>query len=183
MLVVNLYGGPGCGKSTTAAGVFYKLKLWGYNAELVSEYAKDLVYEGRLDVMCEEQDYIFAEQHKRIYRHMGDVDVLITDSPLLLSLIYIPEHWMHSKDHGYVEAFNNLVIATDLQYDCISVFLERPDSYASDGRAQTLAESIDKDNEIKVMLDSNNIAYHTLKTDANVANEIVDIIRKEFYEA
>ena len=33
-LVVNLFGGPGSGKSTGAAYVFARLKMLGYNAEL-----------------------------------------------------------------------------------------------------------------------------------------------------
>lgn len=41
-IYVNLYGGPGSGKSTTAAGVVSQLKLLSINAELVTEYAKDL---------------------------------------------------------------------------------------------------------------------------------------------
>lgn len=40
-LVVNLFGGPGSGKSTGAAYVFARLKMLGYNAELVTEFAKD----------------------------------------------------------------------------------------------------------------------------------------------
>lgn len=44
-LVVNLFGGPGCGKSTTMARLFADLKTRGLNVEMVSEFAKDLVYE------------------------------------------------------------------------------------------------------------------------------------------
>ena len=44
-LVVNLIGGPGCGKSTTTAGLFYELKKKGYNCEMSLEFAKDKVYE------------------------------------------------------------------------------------------------------------------------------------------
>ena len=41
--VLNLYGGPGVGKSTGAAYIFSMLKLAGINCELVREYAKELV--------------------------------------------------------------------------------------------------------------------------------------------
>lgn len=181
MLVINLYGGPGSGKSTTAAGVFYKLKLWGINAELVSEYAKDLVYEGRLAAMCEEQDYILAEQHKRIFRNIGKVDVVVTDSPLMLSTIYIPTHWELSKKAGYIDAFKSLVKSTNDQYNNLNFFLDRPNKYDSDGRAQTHEEAIQKDNEILEMLEHYEMEYQTFKTDAIVCNEIVDVIRKEFY--
>ena len=44
-LVVNLFGVPGAGKSTGAAYIFSKLKLVGINAELITEFAKDKVWE------------------------------------------------------------------------------------------------------------------------------------------
>ena len=53
-LVINLFGGPGCGKSTTMARIFADLKIQGYNAEMVSEFAKDLVYEQRQETMKDE---------------------------------------------------------------------------------------------------------------------------------
>lgn len=42
-LIIDLIGGPGSGKSTTAAGLFYKLKKLGYNCEMSLEFAKDKV--------------------------------------------------------------------------------------------------------------------------------------------
>ena len=44
-MVINLLGGPGCGKSTVAAGIFHQLKSLGYSTELVTEYVKDIVYD------------------------------------------------------------------------------------------------------------------------------------------
>ena len=43
--VINLFGGPGAGKSTTAAGLFYEMKVRDIKCELVTEYAKDMTYE------------------------------------------------------------------------------------------------------------------------------------------
>ena len=40
MIVVNLFGGPGCGKSTTAAWLFNQLKERGINCEYVTEFPK-----------------------------------------------------------------------------------------------------------------------------------------------
>lgn len=45
--VINLYGGPGTGKSSTAGMLFAHLKLRGVNCEYVQEYAKDAAWEGR----------------------------------------------------------------------------------------------------------------------------------------
>lgn len=51
MLLVNLTGGPGSGKSTTAAFIFAKLKMLGYNAELVGEEARELIYDGSIPML------------------------------------------------------------------------------------------------------------------------------------
>ena len=43
--IVNLYGGPGTGKSTTAAALFAEMKIRGVNCEYIQEYAKDKAWE------------------------------------------------------------------------------------------------------------------------------------------
>ena len=60
MLVVNLFGAPGAGKSTGAAYIFSKLKMAGINAELVTEFAKDKVWEESKAVF-QNQAYIFGK--------------------------------------------------------------------------------------------------------------------------
>jgi hypothetical protein len=41
--VINLYGGPGVGKSTTAVGLFYLMRRASIKCEYTSEYVKDVV--------------------------------------------------------------------------------------------------------------------------------------------
>ena len=67
MKVINLFGGPGVGKSTTASGLFYEMKKARLEVELVTEYAKDAVWEGRTSLL-DDQIYIFAKQQRRISR-------------------------------------------------------------------------------------------------------------------
>jgi len=43
-LIVNLWAGPGTGKSTTASVVFHMLKVAGIKCEYVTEFAKELAY-------------------------------------------------------------------------------------------------------------------------------------------
>lgn len=50
-IVVNLFGAPGAGKSTGAAYIFALLKMAGVEAELVTEFAKDKVWEGNTAVL------------------------------------------------------------------------------------------------------------------------------------
>ena len=44
-IVINLFGAPGAGKSTGAAYIFALLKMAGIEAELVTEFAKDITRE------------------------------------------------------------------------------------------------------------------------------------------
>lgn len=84
---INLFGAPGAGKSTLAAIVFAKLKMMGINCELVTEFAKDKVWEKNNEALSN-QIYIFAKQYYRMSRCAGQVDVIVTDSPLFLSPFY-----------------------------------------------------------------------------------------------
>ena len=90
-LVVNLYGGPGAGKTTAAWELAAELKRQGVVTEYVPEYAKELVWDGRLDLLdgsAEHQRAILREQQRRIERLVGKVEVIVTDSPVLLSVFY-----------------------------------------------------------------------------------------------
>ena len=59
-ITVSLFGPPGAGKSTLAAYVFAKLKMMGVNCELVTEFAKDKVWEKNNEALSN-QIYIFAK--------------------------------------------------------------------------------------------------------------------------
>ena len=120
MNVINLYGGPGCGKSTTAAALFVYMKLKGYNVELVTEYAKDLVWDNRLEDMLDQQEYIFAKQNHRLHRLREKVNYAITDSPLLLSIVY-PDALTWPAYYEFCE----FVRATDRTYDSANIYLKR----------------------------------------------------------
>jgi len=52
MKVINLFGGPGCGKSTAAAGLFHLMKSNHMSVELVNEFAKEIVWENNLVTLC-----------------------------------------------------------------------------------------------------------------------------------
>lgn len=151
MILVNLFGAPGAGKSTGAAYVFSQLKMYGVNAELVTEFAKDKVWEENKAVF-ENQAYIFGKQYFKISRCADKVDVVVTDSPLLLSLIY-------NRDPVLGENFNNVVRDVMNSYDCRNYYLERVKPYNPIGRHQTADESDAIGNDIKDLLDREGIDY------------------------
>jgi hypothetical protein len=137
MKVINFFGGPGCGKSTTAAGLFYDLKVKGYCVELVTEYAKDMVYEKRHNIL-EDQLYILAKQARRISRLKDSVDFVVTDSPILLSMIYNTD----------TDIINDLAIEIFNRYDNTNLFITREKAYQPYGRMQTLTQAKEIDQKI-----------------------------------
>ena len=146
-LVVNLFGAPGSGKSTGAAYIFSKLKMKGIcTCELVTEFAKDLVWENSSSI--NDQIYVFAEQYHRIQRLLKTTDVIITDSPLLLSLIY-----GNIQSELLRKAFESLVVEASNSFFHFDYNITRIKPYVKTGRLQTEQESDEIQNKINTMLD------------------------------
>jgi antirestriction protein ArdC len=173
-IVINGYGGPGAGKSTACLEITAALKKEGYNAEYVQEYAKELVYEKDMEMLDgspEHQYEILKEQTRRMDRLYDQVDFIVSDSPVMLNIIY---------NKQLTPEYESLVNELQGEYINYSFFMERDASnFEEEGRIHNLTESIEKDNEIKDMLQKNEIKYKTYNHE-NV-NEIVnDAI--DFYE-
>ena len=171
--VINLLGGPGTGKSTTAAGVFTELKLRGVNSEYVQEYAKDKAWEfgtNHLGVpkVFQAQEYIFGKQHFRLRRCAQDVDIIVTDCPLMLGLIYMPEDFpIPSLRPAIREAYD--------MYDNLNIFLVRTKEYNPKGRFQTEEAAKQLDVDVKNMLDAQGVPYHIVEAGRNAIPEIFKI--------
>ena len=115
MIVVNLFGVPGAGKSTGAAYVFSKLKMQGINAELVTEFAKDMVWENNNKVLMN-QEYIFGSQSYRLSRCKDKVDVIVTDCPLFLTAFY-------NKSSVLGNEFNKVVLNVFNTYNNVNYLI------------------------------------------------------------
>lgn len=137
--LINLFAGPGKGKSTTAAGLFHLMKLRGHSIEYAPEYAKDLAWEGRVQRATQIEllmnQYLRLERLKRHptsstgERH-SKPDYIVTDSPLLMGLVYgksapgeLPPSWPQFLKELHF-SFHN-----------VNVFLTGDKPYKSDGRA------------------------------------------------
>lgn len=169
-LLLNLYAGPGVGKSSTMAGVFSELKWRGINCEMAPEFAKEKVWEESIKIL-ENQIYIFGKQLHSIHRVMGKVDVVITDSPLLFSLIY-------GDKEG--DKFRNLVIEVHERFWSLNVFLKRHKVYNPSGRLQTEKEAKIIDDRIHLMLEENKINFIEVDSGREsvqlLANKVVQMI-------
>lgn len=164
-IVINLFGPPGSGKSTGAAEVFAALKKSGINAELVTEFAKDKTWEHNATALgC--QEYVFGKQSYRLARCRNDVDVIVTDSPLPLSIIYNSSPALGAK-------FNEVVLSVFNTYRNYNYYINRVKPYNPKGRNQTEAESDALSEPIKNLLASASIAYKTVNGDDDGYRAIV----------
>ncbi len=169
-IVVNFFAGSGTGKTTLATDIFSRLKRASIETELALEFAKELVWEENLSI--KNQIFVFGHQLHRIQRLIDKVDVIITDSPLLLSIIYKPEYLSQTFDKLVIEVFNS--------YNNLNYFIERSHEFNPNGRVEkTLEEAIIKDNQIKKLLVNNNIEYESvLSEEEYIQNIVVDIVDK-----
>ena len=171
--VINLYGGPSTGKSTTAAALFAKMKRAGLKVELAREYAKDLVYDNRQNIITNDQLYIFAKQQRRMKILHEKVDYIITDSPLLLSVVY---GRMYNPD--FSTTFENLIMEYYNKYDNIDIYITRNTKehpYQQYGRDQTEDEAITIDKNIQGGLAEIGIQCHQFEySDDKLVDEIFD---------
>ena len=167
-IIVNLFGAPGAGKSTGAAYIFSKIKMAGVNAELVTEFAKDKVWEESKEVF-NNQIYIFGKQSFKISRVMNKVDVIITDSPIILSSFY-------NSDEMIQEELDALVMKTFNSYNNMNYFIERVKPYQEKGRFQTEAESDQIADEVSILLDEKEVDYEVIAGDTEGYDYIVEQI-------
>lgn len=162
---MSLYGQPSAGKSTLGAVTFAKLKMMGVNCELVTEFAKDKVWEKNNQALSN-QIYIFAKQYYRVSRCASQVDVVVTDSPLFLSPFY-------NKDPEIDEPLKQLAYIISNKYDNLNYFVKRVKKYNPIGRLQTEAESDQIGVRIKEMLRAYNIDFKEVNGDLMSADIIV----------
>lgn len=173
-IVVNLFGAPGAGKSTGAAYIFAMLKMNGINAELVTEFVKDKVWE-ETKAVFNNQTYIFGKQSFRLSRCVDKVDVIITDSPLPLSIHY--NNATKSRD-----SFNNYVMEVFNSYNNKNYFLTRVKKYNPVGRFQSQEESDKMCDEIHNLLNNYNIEHTCVNGERAGYDFIVEDVMKYFKE-
>lgn len=129
---INLFGGPGSGKSTTAAHLFALMKLKGMSVEYVPEWCKLLNYEDR---PLPPQYQIFHGQYDWLKKPQGKMDYVVTDSPILLSA-------------AYGTAAHDAYYAHQDFSPCKNFWIDRWGPYSPVGRQQTYQEALAKDADI-----------------------------------
>lgn len=174
--VICFFGGPGVGKTTLATGLFSLMKKLDYSVEYVSEYAKEVTWEGT-NKLLENQLHVFAEQFRRQWRLKDKVDFIITDSPLLLSIIYLD---VYNNKHNqlpanYVDVTKDYIWHTNNLFDNINLVVTRNKYYKEEGRNETREEAIKIDDMILDFLECDPIVKvsHDMTT-----QEVLNLINR-----
>jgi len=169
--VINIFGGPGLGKSTTALGVTYYLKMRGFRAEAPEEYAKSVTWDKNI-AKLEDQLYIVANQNRRLWRLKEQIDWIVSDSPLLLGIHYVPPDY-------FPQFYKKFIFEVWNHYENINFLLERTVPYDPVGRNQTEEEAKHIDQGIITMLEEENVEFTKISGPRYKGDTIsVDLIRQ-----
>lgn len=176
--LINLFGGPGIGKSGIAAGITYKMKKKHIKVNNPYEFPKKLAWDNNIPAISD-QLYVFANQHRGIAECYGKVDYIVIDSPILFSTIY---HRYYTKGYPaemYGKVFHDMVIDLHRRYSSINILLERGVTiHNDDERFQNYKQSVEIDTLCKNVLDETKSPYHTVKVGDNSVKDIMKIIKK-----
>ncbi len=171
MLVVNLFGRPGAGKSTMAADIFAILKRKKIETELCMEYAKSLVWGERLNTLRDSL-YVLAKQNSILrYPQLHGVSVAVTDSPLPIISVYRPDPYFESFDAIVKEVFDS--------YDNLNFYIAADHPYSRVGRLQTEHESLHVGEKILGLLDRWGVPFETFPANATSPEVIAKRIEEE----
>lgn len=168
-VVINLFGEPSAGKSTCAMDITAKLKRSGITAEYISEFAKDKVWENDSEVF-RHQEYIFGKQSFKMGRVKDKVQVMVVDSPLILSAVY---------DKTLGKNFRNTVLDIFNSYNNKNYFLVRNHPYENEGRLHNEQEASLIKQEILDKLNEYHINYDIVISNEETCNKIVEDVIKE----
>jgi len=170
MKVINIFAGPGCGKSTLSTEVFSALKKMHLKVEYVGEYAKDLIYEKRFEKL-NDYLYVFAEQHHRIHRLKNDIDYVICDGSFLLGNLHFNNDCIYNE-----KLFKSLVLETFNEYDNHNYFLKRGNTpYQSYGRKESFKDAKKMDKKLKKLLKNYEINFKIINNKKGLKTIIKDL--------
>ena len=172
--VICLYGGPGTGKSTISAEIFYRLKLQYKKVELVREFIKDWAYQNRA-VGQYDQIYISGNQAFRESNLYGIAEYLVTDCPLLLGPFY--QEYYSGVDIVGDSIFKFLEYAEKQGVVYRNFFIERSKNYDPVGRYETESEARLIDEAMRNWLDNKDVSYQIISGPlSNIGNIILSLL-------
>lgn len=141
LIVINLFGAPGVGKSKAGAGLYWAMGSDHISVELCREYAKYLTITERNWQLREEQLFLFSKQHHEQFILRGKYKFAITDSPLLLTAFYAPQDVTPPEFYDSVRAYNDTYI--NLNFLMTRNLSDPNEHFQDQGRWHDRKDSID----------------------------------------
>jgi hypothetical protein len=108
---------------------------------------------------------VFAKQYHRIHRLIGQVDFIVTDSPILQGCVY---------DESDSTELQDLVLRCHRQMNTFDVCLLRTKAYQPNGRMQTESEAMVLDKKIRDKLSGLGVNYHMTAANREGCDWIID---------
>lgn len=143
---INLFGGPGVGKTTLASSVFALLRRQGVPCEMVPEWIKQWAYEGRVQQGFD-PFYAFARQLHSEEESLRHVGVTISDSPVYLQCMYADKNAPSIADDMW-----SIAHTYEQTYPSRNYYVTRDGDYEQSGRWESHADAVDMDLHIRSKL-------------------------------
>lgn len=184
--IINVYGGPGAGKSTSAAYLYYLLKIGKANVELVREYVKDWAWEGRAFGAYDEI-YFLGKQVRHESMLFGKVDWIVTDAPVYMTAYYASIYCSPTLARGVMaeaQAFYQQVSEDKHQH--IHIMLNRTRPYVQEGRYQNESQAHAVDDGVGDMLERNGVQVIRCDSNEDSLKNVLEqckLLRENFYNA
>jgi len=187
-LVINFIGGPGCGKSVTAARLFVDLKTntKGLKIEYLQEYVKPLVWkiqsgDPHFTEAAEEALNNQRQIANEIYQILkimakSNLDIIITDGTIFHGIYYNKVNPGNTSDPVKTEKF---ILEKFKEFNNFNILVKRGDlEYEQEGRQQNYHEAREVDKGLEKALNDNQIPYMILNIhdSANYQQILSDIM-------
>jgi hypothetical protein len=157
---ICLYGGPGIGKSHTAAELYSALGKHSIFCELIYEIVKEDAYNQR-PIFGAYQMRRFGEQAAvEENRLFGGVPLVVTDSPLDLQCYYA-----RSRNESFWRGLKIQADWMEERFPSLNIFLSREGiPFNPRGRFQTYEQTLEVDINMKNYLVEHNVPFEILPT-------------------
>jgi hypothetical protein len=168
--VINFWSGPGAGKSTTKAGVFFLLKAAGEKAAQIEEYATERSVAEDWATLANQRK-IMLKQEARQRRFRGKVNWIVSDSPLALSVLYGQGEFATQEFHEEVWSLFN-------SYENVNIWIDRVKPYQRYARHHDEHEARDLDGRLRAIA-GDRIDF-TVQGDEDAPAKVMEFLRSAY---